>query len=145
MDLATIIGTIESDMDRRAMRFEPVVYGRNIHPDANEIAVKIHQINRCSLATASVIYSTSWGIFQFMGFTIYGLGYDKHIIDFIDSPEDQGKLFDQYLSKNSIAFSIDELKNDLGKRQLFALHYNGPGNVDDYADRILKAIQILGV
>lgn len=146
MELSEIIGQIESGGNRKAMRFEPAIYARfvavaGIGNDAADLRYKISTINACSVGTGQMIYSTSWGMFQFMGFTLYDLGYDKPILDFVESPSDQIAIFGQFVSKHGIAYSVNELRDTIDRRIAFATHYNGLGNPAAYADRIEAEIK----
>lgn len=141
MELSEIIGQIESGGNRKAMRFEPVVYDRTMKVAYPPLAGKIKAINICSNATSLMIYSTSWGMFQFMGMTLYDLGYDKPIMDFVESPDDQVAAFDQFVTKHGIAYSVNELRDTIDRRIAFATHYNGLGNPAAYADRIEAEIK----
>lgn len=73
--LGDVIAWVESRNDCSALRFEPTTWeklseGRN----RNELAIlaltRAH--NACSHGTADMIYSTSWGKYQIMGFNLYG-------------------------------------------------------------------------
>lgn len=67
--------------------------------------------------------STSWGLFQIMGFNYESCGYDsvkEMIIDFYKSEENQLKAFLNYCEYNKI---LDDLRE--GRYTAFARVYNG--------------------
>lgn len=145
MLLSDIIGAIESNNNRKAFRFEPETFARiSNDPAAIQKVARIKQWNRCSDGTAEMIYSTSWGAYQIMGLTLYDLGYAGAVLDFIDFQAAQVDMFNRFVARNGINFSVDQLTGDtpsaLHLRQQFAIRYNGPGAVDLYAARIADEI-----
>jgi len=143
MDLASVIAQIESGNNPHAMRFEPLVFQSPFpaRPAAERsLITKIEAIHGCSLATAEMIYSTSWGAYQIMGMTLYDLGYAKPIMDFMTSPDDQLAMFNTFCTRRGIAFTVDQLRDDSAAREKFASRYNGPGNIADYSARIAAEI-----
>jgi hypothetical protein len=150
--LAEVIASIESNDNPGAIRFEPATFakvGGAYGPtplSAHEIIGHIKLYNHCDDATARVIYATSWGAFQDMGFTLYGpLRCQNSIAALLGSPALQATLFDEYCRLNGIGFPVDEMIDDSAdaqaKRLKFARAYNGPGNVVAYAQRIFDTIQ----
>lgn len=149
MDLGDIIGAIESGGNPRALKFERATFEANHAPVWGAFAAvssTIKRANGCDDTTAEMIYSTSWGIFQFMGFVLYvDHGWTKSIFDFVDNPVLQREMFATHVHRLNIAFDPSELAGTsadaISKRQLFALKYNGPGNVDAYAQKIAAEIE----
>lgn len=133
---------IESGGDLFAIRFEPSVYERIRENGHTPTIEKIHLINKCSYATAQMIYSTSFGKFQIMGFNLYGpLSYKKSFFTFCESSDDQEKAFDDFLILNHINFSVDQLMDkEIAKR--YALAYNGSL---DYVSSINEALEHFGL
>lgn len=142
--LADAVMQIESAGDWRAERFEPAVYGRSLTSDQLKIRQAIKAIHRCSDATATVIYATSYGWFQLMGFNLWGrIGIRCHKADFIQNQALQRRAFEQYARDAGIWFEPASCADEVElhtRCQLFALRYNGPGNVDDYAGRLKAAL-----
>lgn len=139
-----VIAQIESSGRIDAMRFEPSMFKR-ISTVAYDKAVYniIHSIfryNFCDLSTSEVIYCTSWGMFQLMGFNIYGrMQYTKSIIEFCSDPNIQEKFFNTFLMDNNINFTPTDLMNDPEKLREFARIYNGD-TTGAYAAKILSTI-----
>lgn len=141
---AHIIAAIESSNNPFAYRFEPGVMGRSRRTDQADLLHTIERINMVDAESASVIYSSSYGLFQIMGFNLYSeLEYNASFGFFLANVQDQLKAFNNFLIHEKIKFTPEELLNDTAKRQLFAQVYNGPGNSDVYADKILKTIQTM--
>lgn len=149
IDTAGIIAQIESGGDPRKTRFENLAYAKldaghaagTLSPAARGVLQTVTLANGgCSLHTALQIYVTSIGKYQFLGETLYGMGYSGWVHDFQANIALQDRYFAALTADRKIAFTVAELRAEPEKRQLFALHYNGPGNVDDYAARIAAEI-----
>lgn len=147
MTLADVIARVESDGNQYAQRFERLHLGVSGSALLNRIAT----INRCSNATADVYASLSHGLFQIMGFRLYGdrtkdsrnIGYEKSLGVFMNSPEEQTTVFMDYARRAEILFTPDELLTEPVKLARFAERYNGPANVVEYSQRVLGAIRAL--
>lgn len=136
---ADVISKIESDGFIYALRFEPGVYrGLYALTDSQlSILQYIRFNNKCTMETAKVIYSTSFGLFQIMGFNLYALDSQLGSIGYyINNETLQRQIFQKFLEKHSINFDIDTLIHDDFSRKKFALTYNG---AESYGDLILKA------
>ncbi len=126
--LGMIIARIESHNNPQAMRFEPDMYARilpNVFTDP--IIAHIKNIHDCSFHTATVIYSTSYGLYQIMGFNLFdpkGFNFTSSLIDFCDNPIKQDAAFAHFVIEKKINFLPTELCDD-ANRQKFALAYNG--------------------
>jgi len=138
VDLAAVVAQVESGGDLHAIRFEPAVYQRTSHgPLATLINIKT--MNRCSDGTAAMIYSTSWGRFQVMGFNLYGpLGLMRGVVDYLNDADLQAQSFQRFCEFNRCQLAPADLDN-VGRLSAFAALYNGPGNVADYVSRLIAA------
>jgi hypothetical protein len=143
MELFDIIATIESNNNLSAMRFEPAVFSKTFTANNSQLEIikKISLLNKCSISTAEMIYSTSWGACQIMGFNIYGLGYDQSIYHFLSTLEDQKNIFEKFVTINQINFTPEYLVRDKKRRDEFAEHYNGPGNIEIYSSLIAASLK----
>lgn len=143
--LGTIIAYIESHGNPKALRFEPLVYGRIFSSEANAIINRIVNIHRCTYHTAAVILSTSYGLFQIMGENIYAEnGYDKTIFDYCIDIGAQLKMFNDFVIARRINYSVHDLLIE-SNRKTFAEHYNGPANIEDYSNHILESLHHFGI
>lgn len=144
--VATIIAQVETGCNARELRFEPGVYRHitnGIDDAERAILASIIKINKCSLGTAQMIYSTSFGIFQVMGFNLYGsLKYTKGIFDYVDSVADQNATFNLFCEQKKIVYTPVEFL-DKANRYNFARVYNG--NPNAYEPMIEIAMRHFGV
>ena len=136
-----IIRRIESSDFPMAMRFEPSVYARD--GASEQIVKRIMKYNRCSRATAKMIYATSWGGTQIMGFNLYHPNYGLSISvgEFLNSEDAQRALFNLFCAANNIDFSVEQLAQSNVLRDRFARFYNG--SVANYSPKILASLQAL--
>lgn len=145
MDLADVVAQVESNGNQYAQRFERLHLGASLPP----LLSRIVAANRCSQATADVYAAMSHGLFQIMGFRLYGdsnrdprnLDYNGSISKYLASPSVQRESFEKYCRQNHILFSVGDLIQDAAKRSRFAELYNGPANVSEYSSRLLAAIR----
>ncbi|MGC8541028.1 MAG: N-acetylmuramidase domain-containing protein [Phycisphaerae bacterium] len=145
-ELARIIMRIESGCRFSAMRFEPDVYGRMCaQPDQVPLLNKIRAANLCDLDTADVIFSTSYGLFQLMGFNLYDLGFTGTVLQFWISSNLQREYFARFLDRNGINYTWSQLKANAGLLEKFVSVYNGPGNVEAYRYAMLRSARGLGL
>ena len=142
--VSDLISHIESSGNAYAYRFEPTVY-KNLStgaltPEHLEIVQNIMSIHRCSQSSAMVIYSSSYGLYQIMGFNLYGqLNCNVSIFKFCNDPISQTVLFGDLLTHmNLFGFTVDDLAKEPDSRLSFAMHYNGSAV---YADAIIAALQ----
>ena len=145
-DLSLIIMKVESNGNSQAIRFEPQTY-LNFAPNANELSLidAIGRCNACDFNTARVIFSTSFGRYQLMGFNIYSLGYSETIFDFVNDVAAQNSIFAKFLRQNGIDETWDTLKSDPEKLLKFASVYNGPGNPQAYVTAMQNAAKGLNL
>jgi hypothetical protein len=151
--ICDVIARIESSGNPYAYRFEPTVFdslrsGAMISAHA-EIVNRIMKIHSCNLSSAQVIYSSSYGLFQLMGFNIWGqCEYDRDfscylhsgcMSDIVDISLQQQKVcFARLLTRMGLTYSVDELANLPQARKRFALTYNGS---TAYESAIVAALQ----
>ena len=95
MQIADVIAHIESSGIQWVQRFEPVQYKAS----SSGLRAKVARFNNCSLPTADVYCAMSHGLYQIMGFNLYGaaLNYQKSVFEFLNSPADQLAMFNAYL------------------------------------------------
>ncbi len=143
--LAAVVRRVESSDGAAVMRFEPAcyqavvagkaegVYARNV----TGILDSIVHANLCSAATAQMIFATSWGEYQFMGFLLYSseLDWNWPLVDFLADQNKQDTVFARWCARNGFD-ARNPLPADLER---FARLYNGPGNVDGYVAALKKA------
>lgn len=145
MTVADVVGRVESNNNPGAIRFEPEVYEKGSFND--DTIATIVSANNCSVHTARMIYSTSWGEFQIMGHELYTTcGFRKSLLYYLTSMPEQVASLDAYLMHTPLRTKVTALGpatvfNSLGIRALFAREYNGPGDVGEYAEKIRDAMQ----
>ena len=169
--IAKIIAEVESNSFQYAIRFEPHIYIFLKNRKNPQILKKIVELNKCSYETAKMIYSSSWGMYQIMGFNIYMKGYYKSIGEFLASKDEQYNVLQEFLKQFWIKYNCEALfsaietvynqvKNLTGKKRIdnveivvkrfqiikdFVKFYNGAKFPDprslDYILRMLYAYQ----
>lgn len=156
--LFDIIAWVESKNNPHAMRFEPTTFDR-IRPNmlTDETVRKIANIHGCSFGTAAMIYSTSFGATQIMGFNLYGmLNYQFNALVYFMNDATTGatnagvqrSIFEAFVNKIIPDIKWETVVQDMANfpviRQHFAKLYNGPGAPDAYAAQIVLALQHFG-
>ncbi|WWT37826.1 endolysin [Enterobacteria phage PRDavocado] len=141
-----IISRVESNGNLKALRFEPEYYQRRMAQGDwnNSIIQNIRAANKCSLGTARMIYCSSWGAVQIMGFNLYLDGaFNLSVAHFMENEAYQVNEFRRFLLKNGLTeYTPERLASDKAARVKFAKVYNG---AESYADLILQACQFYGV
>jgi hypothetical protein len=132
LTIGELISWIESRNDSGAIRFEPGTYNKfagdisKAPKAARDILERIRIINACSLHTAAMIYSTSWGMFQSMGFNIYANPSTTTISEYLSSPRLQAEQFVAFLKRTGLQdFTPTMLAKDQASRFKFSMKYNG--------------------
>jgi hypothetical protein len=144
--LARIIARVESSGNISAVRFEPTVYdGLSLNDREQSLIEKIAALNICSHDTARVIFSSSYGLYQIMGFNVYQLGFDVPILAFWQSDEVQLRCLQKFLNNHQINLPWSTLKDDPAKLGDFAARYNGPNGRVTYANAMRRAAMELGL
>lgn len=144
-----VIAYVESKGDSFAYRFEPLTYASTLNTQGKtamqQILAQIVKVHNCSYQSARVIYSSSFGKYQIMGFNLYGqLNVQKSFGEFMTDDSLQDLAFNTFLKQKNIAsITVDQLATDKNTRIKFGNIYNGNGN--DYAGSIVSALQHFGV
>lgn len=132
LTIAELIGWIESRNNSGAVRFEPATYNKfagdiaQLNKAVREILARIQIVNKCSVHTAAMIYSTSWGAYQMMGFNVYAQDGAVPISEYLALPRVQGEDFLAFLKRNGLQdFTPVKLAKDQALRYKFSTKYNG--------------------
>jgi hypothetical protein len=128
--LAQLIALVESGGDQFAVRFEP-----EYTPAAHHI-VTMMELAGCNYNTAKVLCAISWGEFQIMGDELVGLGLAVSPFAYMNNVAMQNDFFNRYILADHLSLTLQDVLTNPSKRATFARLYNGPGNVDAYAQRI---------
>jgi hypothetical protein len=142
--LANVIATVESGPFPYAMRFESVMYGRGSPYFTTEILEAAEKANHCNAVTARMICSTSWGLFQIMGFNLYSpaIALPIAIGPYLFDTEQQFNAFKRFVKING--FDADNFDfGDEATIERFARSYNGPGDVPNYVAKMKAAFNAL--
>jgi hypothetical protein len=148
INTADIIAQVESSGNPYAYRFEPTVFDSlrvgALTPVHLVIINKIMKIHSCNQSSAEVIYSSSYGLYQLMGFNIYGeCGYDKSIFAYLNDSLTQTALFESLLSHMGLSdITASMLAGNEFARHEFGLRYNGS---IAYENGIVEACKHLGM
>ena len=141
VSLEQLIGYVETKNNYSSLRFEPTTYTKLSlnRTDSDKLLIaKIQQVNDCSWHTALMIYSTSFGQCQLMGFNLYA-NYDGKIVDYLTDKIQQTKSFAYFVGTNRLLdFDPQSLANSKLSRIQFAHIYNG---AESYADLIADALK----
>lgn len=142
--LARVISQIESSNNPRALRFEPAVYSglkaNHLITDAENSIMSIHD---CTRETAEIIYSTSFGLYQIMGFNLWGeLDYTQTLFNYVADENAQYDMFCEFLQRKQIAFDLSDLLKNKSNLDRFAILYNGSLS---YADAIISTARMMGL
>lgn len=132
LTMAEVVAWIESRNNAGAMRFEPATYNKfagdvaKLNKAVRDILARIQIVNRCSVHTAAMIYSTSWGAFQMMGFNVYADDGAVPISEYLASPRIQAADFVAFLKRSGLQdFTPGKLAKDQSARYKFSTKYNG--------------------
>lgn len=140
LTLAEVIAKVESANNQYALRFEPMTYDRLASSNIGVVTPIMREImnkNACSAHTSKMVYSTSFGLYQFMGFNLYDrLQIGVSVGEFMANRLLQDRAFDKFVTLNKINFTVVGLMASEDARLEFASRYNGPGNTKAYADRL---------
>lgn len=140
--LDEVIAWIESSSDQYAYRFEPLRYNerRAVAPNVLRQIVRLHH---CTDESARVIYASSYGLFQVMGFNLFWppLLSDFTFGEYLADRNLQVDTFFAFVRFHDIDFTVTQLK-DRSFAERFARIYNGSSA---YADRIAASLQHFGV
>lgn len=151
VQLSDVIAWIESRGNPHALRFEPGVYARLTNgamtPAHAEIVKRIVSIHNCSIPTAQVIYSTSFGLYQLMGFNLYAddsvNSTDLDVVTFCATPKEQTRVFNAFVSRETINVTPKELAASSAVRAGFGETYNG--DALHYSQEIVTSLVHFGL
>lgn len=148
ISLFDVISWVETRCNSMAVRFEPATYEKlsaSRTDSQKAIIANIIKMNGCSWGTALMIYSSSFGEVQLMGFNLYGpqINYQKNIIEFCSDKLAQATTFGLFLKQVKLTdITVAQLAASNVARARFALTYNGGAA---YADQILLALKALNI
>lgn len=137
--LAELIAQVESHGMQYAVRFEPA------HNPHDEFVEKMRTVAKCSRDTARVLCAMSWGLYQIMGDELIALGLAVSPLVYIQAIDIQLDFFNRYCLADHLNMTLADVLADSVKRRFFARLYNGPGNVDAYAQRMVDAAKQNGL
>ncbi len=131
--ITDVIAFIESKNNRGAIRFEPATYNKwgsdaaKANKVANAILARIQIANNCSVHTAAMIYSSSWGAYQLMGFNVYAEPeFIMPVAEFLSCETVQKASVSAFLVRCSIGnVTPKQLAASQSLRLKFAMKYNG--------------------
>jgi hypothetical protein len=142
MNLYQLISRIESADNQWATRYEPHVHDR---AKAGKYASQVKaaaKANQCSRDTARVIIATSWGLYQIMGFNLYGvLGWKQSVGEFMAHDHGQEQIFHKYCLLSNIWKDGDINAGDEDWLFKFAKAYNGPGAPTAYVAKMKEHLK----
>lgn len=141
--LYDVIAWVESKNNPHAMRFEPGVYSGFTSKRLSNAWHSAKECNQCSDGTADMIFSTSFGATQIMGFNLYEGLYGGDVVSFMGDPIAQAAAFDSFCSQKQIKCTVEDIAGFPVLRAHFAKVYNG--DADAYAAQIVYALQHLGI
>lgn len=142
MDIADVIAQVETGQKQYAQRFEQLHY-KVSNPG---LVARVVRVNDVSLNTADVYLAMSHGLFQIMGYELYGdkIAYQKPLWEFMISIAEQRAVFWKFLALDHLDhYTADTLRDDPAGRGIFARLYNGPANIPEYSQRIVDSIAFL--
>jgi hypothetical protein len=140
--LRRIVSRVESGDNFFALRFEPKVYARFTEAERKSSTLAfIAKVNRCSIETAMMIFSTSWGAYQIMGSNLYQVCSLKIEIGmFMSIRSQQLDAFDIFVQGHIADYDPETATWKSAAALLeFAAFYNGPGQPEVYAAELTKA------
>lgn len=141
--LAKVIAQVESGGFPYALRFEDALFERmKMSPPTSE-GPAIRAANHCNYATGVMIHCTSYGLFQIMGFNLYGmLGWKQSVATFLWDAEQQLSSFADFCAHNGINPATFDFTDETALEH-FAKIYNGPGAIADYVAKMKAAYAAL--
>lgn len=148
LPLHDLIAWGETNANCKLFRFEPGIYSKisQVRDDSQKLIIATIQLhNAISWGSALMVYSTSWGDAQLMGFNLYGpkCSYEKSVIDFLCSLDDQREMFAKFIEGDPVMnVTVAELASLPSYRLAFARHYNG---ADDYTHVIEASLRHFGI
>lgn len=142
IEIAKIIAEVESNSFQYAIRFEPHIYTSLKNRKNPQILKKIVELNKCSYETAKMIYSSSWGMYQIMGFNIYTRGYNKSIGEFLASEAEQYNVLQEFLKPFWIKYNCEALFSAIETVYNQVKNITGKKRIDNLVE-IVERFQII--
>lgn len=145
--LQEVVAAVESGGIRTATRYEPDVYASPWIAFGSDWATTVATAQlrhggegACSIYTARMICSTSWGAYQLMGFDLYHPSVDCQVrfYEVLADPMIQAATWRRLVRSGGFDPDTFNLSDDQ-LLERFARFYNGPGNVQGYHDRLVAA------
>jgi hypothetical protein len=147
--IADLVAWIETKNERGAIRFEPGTYNKfwgdalKANKVAQAILARIREVNACSIHTAAMIYSTSWGAYQLMGFNLYADAQGAMpVSEYLVSPTAQAASLAAFLARVGLSnVTPEQLARGQALRLKFAMRYNG---AIAYEQAMIEALKHFG-
>lgn len=137
--LAQLIALVESNNNPLAVRFEPA------HKPEPYFVTHMMELARCSFTTATTLCAMSWGKYQIMGDNLVSLGLAVSPLAYVHDDAMQDAFFNKFAGADHLTLTLQDVLDDIQKRQIFARLYNGPGNVAGYAQRMIEVAKENGL
>jgi hypothetical protein len=118
--ITDVIKAVESSNNQYALRFEEKMYFHHkaLKTKLSNVIKRVKMLNNCSLETALMIMSTSWGFYQILGVNLYSIcSYDKDIMSFLQNADHQDKAF--YTFCNIQKIDLEKTEEDLKTLTIF--------------------------
>lgn len=139
--LARALASVESSRNQWALRFEPVLYARAAWAGHGDVIARIVSANHCSVATAEMIFCSSFGLYQIMGENLYSrCNVHASVGEYLATVDYQNEALAGELGALALTDTAAVLLADPDRLDRFAAFYNGPGDVADYAAQIRAAL-----
>lgn len=139
--LDQVVARVESQNKPFVCRFEKASYLANGCNATILRKIIARHYGIISPETAGAIYWTSYGLFQIMGFNIYGatIDYPNTFFEFVNDRDYQLHAFQQFIGAGGYSSGENFETWDNNRRDRFAGYYNGAGNVAVYSSRLADA------
>ena len=137
-----VVKRVESGNGSALLRFEPDCYRAlqlgqaHLYASSPDMVLGvIERVNRCTVATAEMIFASSWGLYQDMGFELYGELFPAisapTVWDWLGRPVLQDLAFGTWCTRHG--FQDQGRLPAPSELARFAREYNGPDAVDQYS------------
>jgi len=148
-DLQRIVARVESSDRISAVRLEPAILRHYtsgvLSPQEKGALAACSHACGCDYDAARHILASSHGLFQIMGYALYGsLGWDGPIADFYYKT-DQSVWFERFLQSRAMGNSWVELAQDPDGLLSWVARYNGTARIFGYVSHMIDAARALGI
>lgn len=138
--LKEIVSFVESDNNQYAIRFEADIFCYNRRKVDNRIIESIRKAHKyMSRDTARMIYFSSWGMYQIMGFNLYRF-YIGPIALFLCNKKEQEEAFDRFMTPFYTKYSEKDIIDCL--EFLFANNI-ALNDIENYRVELLPLIKFI--